>query len=241
MFKYDVRAKRRSADPRAAIFARSHLAGVLSLRFYRYFHTVFFLALFPPPVTRASFYVHPHSGMRIVLPQLVSRLARASKSGGDRKSAPTPTRNSYAERCSTENWSVPWCTARLYPGVVGIKKLMRCRWNCDFTRDDRVYFWQGMRAWFAISSRYMLISYVLFPPIFWQSMKNFEECSLLCIFIIALPYFVIVVLNFFKPRVKKSFLDFITWIEFILCNKYTTVKWIEFSTVLEGIVLCYML
>lgn len=45
------------------------------------------------------------SSVRIVLPQLVLQPARLSKSGGDRKSAPTPTRNSR-NRCTAEKWSV---------------------------------------------------------------------------------------------------------------------------------------
>lgn len=65
-------------------------------------------------VTRVSrvspFRASPRSGDRFAA--ISFAVDALSKSGGDRKSAPTPTRNSCAERCTEENWNVSHRDAR---------------------------------------------------------------------------------------------------------------------------------
>lgn len=92
----------------------------------------------------------------------ISFARRASKSGNDRKSAPTPARNSRCERCTAENWSASHRdTMQLYPGVVGIKNLTLYAGETAIsgTRSrSRAYFWQPGRCSmrFAFTSCYVL-------------------------------------------------------------------------------------
>lgn len=104
---------------------------MLGFVFIVHFLAAFFpvALLFPPSVIRMS-----RASRRFVPPPpplafgdadrfaAISFATRASKSGNDRKSAPTPARNSRGERCTAENWSASHRdTMQLYPGVVGIK------------------------------------------------------------------------------------------------------------------------